>query len=152
MFGALQFNDVFAVLDAVHVGTATAATPKLTAAIDLSKFRKVVFIVDSGTLGSSGTLDFQVTGATTSGGSYTPIPGTAITQLVKASNDSNYAVVEISANKIEDLALGYNWIKGSLLAGTANSTSAVIALGFVTHYGPAGDNNATSVAQVLALT
>lgn len=152
MFGSLQFNDVFAVLDGVHASTLTAGTAKLTAAIDLTKHRKVLFVVDTGTLGTSGTLDFQVQGSLTSAGSYTLIPNTAITQLVVASNNTNYVLVEVSASKIADLGLGYLWLKGSLLAGTANSTSACLVFGFVDHYGQAADNNAATVVQVLTLT
>lgn len=136
--------------DGIH-SASQSTSEKLTGAIDLSKFPQVLFIVDSGTLGASGTLDFQVKGAATSGGSYTAISGTAITQLVKATDDNKYALVLVTAEKINALGLGYKFIKGSLLPGTAAANSAVIALGALTRFEPASVSNATTVGQVVAL-
>ena len=53
--------------DGIH-SASQSTSEKLTGAVDLSKFRQVLFLIDAGTLGASGTLDFQVKGATTSGG------------------------------------------------------------------------------------
>lgn len=150
MHSTAYFKDTVTVLDGIHAASQSAAE-KLTAAIDLSKYRKVVFIVDSGVLGASGTLDFQVKGATTSGGTYTAITGTAATQLVKATDDGKYVTVEVSGEKVADLALGYKWIKGSLLPGTAAAVSNVVALGFLRGYEPASADNAATVAQQIQL-
>ena len=48
-------NNQIAVLDGIHSASQTT-TEKLTAAIDMSKFVKVWFLIDSGTLGPSGNL------------------------------------------------------------------------------------------------
>lgn len=139
-------NNQIAVLDGIHSASQTT-TEKLTAAIDMSKFVKVWFLIDSGTLGASGNLNFQVKGCATSGGTYTAIPATAITALVKATDDNKYAGVEIKA--VTAAGLGYRYIKGSLLPGTAAANSAVLALGFGPAYGPAAGYNATNVAQMV---
>jgi hypothetical protein len=138
--------------DGIHSASQSAAE-KLTAAIDLTKFDQVLFIVDGGTLGTSGTLDFQVKGATTSGGAYTAISGTAITQLVKATDDNKYALVLVTREKVNALGLGYKFLKGSLLPGTAAANSAVVALGFGPRFEPNSANNPASsiLAQTLAL-
>lgn len=134
--------------DGIHSASQSAAE-KLTGAVDLAKFPQILFIVDSGTLGASGTLDFQVKGATTSGGSYTAIPNTAITQLVVASNNNQYALVLVTAEKINSLGLGYTFVKGSLLPGTAAANSAVIVLGSDVPFEPASNSNVSTVAQTV---
>lgn len=138
------------IADGIHAAS-QSTSEKLTGAVDMSKVRRVYFLIDTGTLGSSATLDFVVKGATTSGGSYSTITGTAITQLVKASNDNNYAVVEVSAEKV--FAAGYNFVKGSLTPGTAACTSAVIVLGAYGTYEPMSTHfNAATLVQTVALT
>lgn len=134
--------------DGIHSASQSAAE-KLTGAVDLSKWRQVMFIIDAGTLGASGTLDFQVKGSTTSGGTYTAIPSTAVTQLVKATDDNKYVAVSVRTEAVNALGLNYAFIKGSLLPGTAASNSAVIVLGEAVRFEPASDIDATTVAQIV---
>ncbi len=148
MYTELLTEALAVAADGIH-SASQSTSEKLTEAIDLAKYPQVLFIVDSGTLGSSGTLDFQVKGSATSGGSYTAISGTAITQLVKASNDNQYALVLVTAEKVQALGLGYRYVKGSLLPGTAASNSAVIALGVLARFQP--ETQDASVVQTLAL-
>jgi len=144
------FSEAVAVAaDGIH-SASQSTSEKLTGAVDLSKFRQVLFLIDSGTLGASGTLDFQVKGATTVAGTYTAIPGTAITQLVKATDDNKYAIVVVTAEKVSALGLNYAFLKGSLTPGTAASNSAVVVLGESVRHEPASTGNATSVAQTVA--
>lgn len=146
----LRFNDLTAVLDCIHSGSQSAAE-HLTAAIDLLQYERIVFVVEVGTFGASGTVDFQVKGATTSGGSYTAIPNTAITQLTVASTTSGKAIVivDVDVSKIDNLNLFYRYIKGSLVPGTAASTGMVLVLGQARSFGPASEDNMADVAQVL---
>ena len=135
--------------DGIHSASQSTAE-KLTGAVDLSKWRQVMFVIDSGTLGTSGTLDFQVKGATAAAPStYVAIPSTAITQLVKASDDVKYAIVSVRAEAVNALGLNYAFIKGSLLPGTAAANSAVVVLGEATRYEPASNSDATQVAQIV---
>lgn len=136
--------------DGIH-SASQSASEKLTGAVDLSKYRQVMFVIDSGTLGASGTLDFQIKGSNLVGGTYTAIPSTAITQLVKATDDNKYAIVCITSEKVSALGLNYAFIKGSLLPGTAAANSAVVVLGELTRFEPASDGDATQVAQIVAL-
>lgn len=136
--------------DGIHAASQSAAE-KLTGAIDLSKYRQILFLVDSGTLGASGTLDFQVKGSNASGGTYTAIAGTAITQLVKATDDNKYVLVCVRVDQVQALALGYKFIKGSLLPGTAAAISSVAVFGALGSYEPMSGSNATTVAQIVVL-
>lgn len=123
-----------------------SASTVLTASIDMSKHRRCLFIIQTGVLGASATIDFSITQSATSGGSYVAIsPALAITQLVKASNDNNIAMIEIAA---EQLTPGQRFIKGNLVVGTAASIVGVIALASDDRYHPAADNLA-AVVQVI---
>lgn len=127
---------------------AYAATTYLTDAIDMSKFSRVVFIVMAGDLGSSATLDFAVHQADTSGGSYAAISGKSITQLTQAGSDSDkQAIVEVLAS---ELGAGKQFLKGSLVVGTATSDCGVIAIGTHARYGPASDDDLASVDEIVA--
>lgn len=152
MYTQLFNETVVVAADGIH-SASQSASEKLTAAIDLSKFRQVMFIIDTGTLGASGTLDFQVKGATAAGvgGTYTAIPNTAITQFVKATDDNKYALVTVTAEKISALGLNYQYIKGSLLPGTAAANAAVVVLGELTRVEPAASSGDPKVAQVVSL-
>jgi hypothetical protein len=146
----LLSEQVAVAADGIHSASQSAAE-KLTGAVDLGKWRQVMFVIDSGTLGASGTLDFQIKGSATSGGTYTAITGTAITQLVKATDDNKYVNVCITAEKVQALGLGYKFIKGSLLPGTAAANSSVTVLGAKTRFEPANAIDATQVSQILNL-
>lgn len=123
-----KINDYVAVAGVIHPqAISNGATGVLTAAIDMSKFDKLIAIIDAGTLGSSGTFDAHFEGATTSGGSYTTITGKAITQLVKATDDNKLTTIELSQEAVRDA--GWLFVKLNLLCGTANSTSSAIVLG-----------------------
>lgn len=108
------------------------ATGVLTGAIDMANYEKVMAVLMSGTIGASGTLDFHAEASATSGGTYATIPGKEITQLVKASNDNDLAIIEVTQADVA--ALGKRYVKFNAIAGTANATSAVLVLGVPRNY------------------
>lgn len=136
-----QLSQKLAVVGRI-AAAAQAAGNYLTGAIDVSKGRRWLFVVDAGTPGGGGTIDFQVRGATSSGGSYTAISGTSITQLTA----TGVALVEVTAEAIQGLNLGYTFIKGSLTVGTATSPVSVIAYSALPRYEPNSANNIAGVA------
>ena len=105
----------------------TLTTAQLTAAIDISKVRKVYAICQAATLGTSATVTFKAQGATTSGGSYTDIAGSSAT-LVKATDDNKSLILDINAEAINALGLGYGFIKFSVSADVSSSV-VVTAIG-----------------------
>ena len=126
----------------LSAGTAT------TDVIDLMNVRRVLFIVSTGTLTASNTTDFKIRGCATSGGSYADIDTTnaAITQLTQAGGDSNKIVLlEVRAEKIAALNLGYRYILGSLTTAAAAGYVSVVALAAV------GRNKAESKANLAAV-
>lgn len=108
------------------------ATGVLTGAIDMANYEKVMAVLLTGTLGTSGTLDFHAEASTASGGTYATISGKEITQLVKASNDNDLAIIEVTQADVA--ALGKRYVKFNAIAGTANATSAVVVLGVPRNY------------------
>lgn len=127
---------------------ANAAGTALTAAIDMSKWGRVAFVVMTGDMGSSGTLDFSVTQSATSGGSYTALsPAKAITQLTQAGTDDNKQVIlEVRA---EDLTEGMRYIKGNFVTGTATGDSGAIALAFDPRNVPVTSDDLSTVDEIV---
>jgi hypothetical protein len=108
------------------------ATGVLTAAIDMANYEKVMAVLLTGTLGTSGTLDFHAEASATSGGTYATITGKEATQLVKASNDNDIVIIEVTQADVAELSKRY--VKFNAIAGTANATSGVLVLGVPRHY------------------
>jgi hypothetical protein len=123
-----------------------SAGTQLTAAIDMANVRRVAFIVQTGVLGASATVDFKVTGSTTSGGAYADVTGRSITQIVKATGDNKLALLEVSAEQVA--AQGWRYIKGSLTVGTAASIVGVIALGDGLRASEAGEFDIAGVVEI----
>lgn len=136
-----KINDFVTVAGVVQPQAITAgATGVLTAAIDMSKFSKLQAVIESGTLGTSGTLDAKFVESDTSGGTYTAITGRAITQLVKATDDNKVVLLELTQAHIGS---GKRYVKLNLVAGTANATSAAVVLGIPLYNADASENNVT---------
>lgn len=127
---------------------ANAAATYLTEAIDMSKWRRVAFIVVNGTLGASATVDFSVKASATSGGSYAALTNAkAITQFVKATDDNKIAIVEVLDTDVSKDSKQF--IKGEMIVGTAASGSMVIALGLDPRDVPVTSDDLSNVAQIV---
>jgi hypothetical protein len=122
------------------------AGTQLTAAIDMANVRRVLFVIQTGVLGASATVDFKITGSATSGGTYADVTGRSITQIVKASGDNKLALLEVTAEQVG--AQGWRYIKGSLTVGTAASIVGVVALGDGLRTSEAGEFDVAAVAEI----
>jgi hypothetical protein len=121
----------------------TGSSPYDTAAIGIAKVRRVLFIVDVGTVGASGTVDFKARWCATSGGTYADITGASITQIVASTA---YAILEVAVETVVNLNPTAQFIKGRLTIGTAASQVAVIPLVEFARYEPASGLNDGTVA------
>lgn len=118
-----------------------------TDVIDMQRFNRVLFILLTGTISSTGTVDFDVYKGATNSPS-TKMTGKSITQLTQAGSGSDsQVVIEVTA---EELGPGYRYIKGTWTRGTANALGAVVVLGDCDRYGPASDHDLSSVAEIVA--
>jgi len=124
------------------------ASTELSDAIDMSKFESIQAIVMTGILGASATVDAKLVQATTAGGTYKDITGKAITQLVKATNDDDQAIINLRAEDL-DVANEYRFVKLSLTVGTATSDAGAIVMGHNAVVEPASDNDLASVVEIV---
>lgn len=126
-----------------------SATTVTSDVINMKLVKKVLFILSTGVLGSSATVDLAIKGDTTSGGSFTTtITGKSITQLVKASNDNNQVMVEVSAAEVA--AQGFSFIRASVTVGTAASLISLVALADGLTYTMPSENDLASVVEIVA--
>ena len=129
---------------------ANTAAAYTSAYVSMSDFNQVLAIVQTGVLGSSATVDFKLVQATDSGGtSSKDISGKAITQLVKASNDDDQAVINCRSEEL-DVANGFDYVAMVMTVGTATSDTSAIMLGMTARYAPASDNDLASVQEIVS--
>lgn len=142
MLGSEQWA-VVGVVDPDH-NTASAYD---TDEIDMSKWHRLMAVVQAGTLGSSATLDFKFQDASSSGGSFSDISGKAITQLTQAGSDSDkQSIVNLRFDEANDDA---RYVKGVLTVGTATSDCSCVILGLARSK-PASDNDISTVDEIVA--
>lgn len=105
--------------------------------IDASEYKNFMALVAAGTLGTSATLDAKLEEATDGSGSGAQdVSGKAITQLVKASNDDDQAVINLRNDELSD---GFTHFRLTMTVGTASSDAAAVVLGFDARYEPGDD-------------
>ena len=131
--------------DAYAAGTVT------TGWIDASVFQQFMAVVQAGDLGTGATLDAKLEQATDSAGTGAKdITGKAITQLTQAGGDSNkQAVIAVNPGDL-DLANDFTHFRLSVTIGTAASDAGAVVLGLNPRTGVAGDNDAATVAEIMA--
>jgi len=118
--------------------------------IDMSKWSRVVFVLLTGVLGTAATVDLVVKGgASSNAGSHsTTVTGKSITQLVKASNDDDQVLLEVTAE--ECAAQGLNFIEATCTVGTADSFVCVVGIGLREDYSDVTSHDLASVVQIVA--
>ena len=99
-------------------------------AIDMRSHRQVMFISAAGSINTADTIDFKVTESDTSGGTYHPITGKAITQFVKADANKQ-AIVNVRAS---ELSSGHRWLKGRLyMTGVTGTKTGACVIALASH-------------------
>lgn len=114
--------------------------------IDLGRFGQAMFILAVG--GTDASVDCKLQESATSGGSYTDLPGKAISQL-SGTDDNKQAILVVRS---EELSSGKRFVRARVTAGSGatGATVAVIGLGMQPRYAPATDDDLTSVAEIVA--
>ena len=127
----------------------TAAGTVTTGWVAAKDFHQFMAVVMAGTLGASATLDAKIEQASDSSGTGTKdVSGAAITQLVKASNDDNQAIINFFPEDL-DLANDFDHVRLSMTVGAATSDVAGLLFGLTARHGPASNNDAASVAEIV---
>ena len=115
--------------------------------IAMGNYQQVMFVVMTGIIVGTGTVDFKVQEAddSTGGNAATLASGAlTITQLTTASNDKQ-VVVNVDS---EQLSNTFTHIRGVMTITTAGADSAVLALGLLPRDGPANKNDLASVSEI----
>ena len=114
-----------------------------SAAIDMSRIRRIILVVQTGVLGTAATLDVKIQHSDTSGGSYTDIAGRSLTQIVKATGDNRLAILELRADQTTR-----RFVRVSATVGAAASIFGVVVLATGMRYSDAGENDIAAVIQI----
>lgn len=148
MFGNLNPSDragIAAVIDPAQAAVGTITTPW----IDARTFFSLLAIIATGVLGAGATVDASFEQATSNAGAgVKAVPGSAITQIVKATGDSKQALINIRPEDLDKNG-GFKFVRLSITVGGAASQLAAIVLGLDPRYGAAGANQSSTVAQTV---
>ena len=116
----------------------------------MQTFDRILAVIQTGVLGTSATVDAKIQQASDSSGTGAKdVANKSITQLVKASNDNNQALINVRADEL-DVANGFDYVRVSITVGTAASLVSAAVLGFGARFAPASDSNPAAVVQVVA--
>ena len=137
-----QANAIVAKLDPVSQGTGTT-TPMTD--IDGSKYRRLLFILQIGSVGAAGTVDAKLRESKTAGGAYQDVAGAAITQV---TTSNKIVTIEI---RPEQLDPGYQYVQLSLTIGANAVLVGGVCLGGEAVEKPARANDIAAVTQRLVV-
>ncbi|WP_186056818.1 hypothetical protein [Burkholderia gladioli] len=144
----VKATEQVAILGAI-APSSQAAGAATTGWISMAAFNKALAVIQSGTLGTSATIDAKLQQATSSAGAGAKdIAGKAITQLTGAPGANVQVEINLDAQEL-DVANGFSFVQLSVTVGTAASGTAALLFGFVPRFAPASDSNATTVAQIV---
>lgn len=118
--------------------------------VDMTKFRRVIFIIAAGTLGACATFDAKLRGGA-SGSATNDISGKAITQLTKAGcDDDKQAIIEITSEELQAVDPSYTHVSCRITVGAASCDGGMIALAGDARHGPAVGDDLASVDEIVA--
>lgn len=105
--------------------------------VKASDFYAFLAIIHAGVLGAAATLDAKIQQATDSGGTgVKDVPGAAIVQMVKATDDGKSAMINLQAEKL-DINGGFDYIRLSMTVAAAASLVSAELYGINPRYGVA---------------
>jgi len=123
--------------------------------VDMSKFRKAVCVIQTGTYGAAGaTLNVQLYANTTnatSGG--TAITGKAFTPATfsgSAAGQDKEGVIEVSGEEIEQALPGARYLYATATVATDTVAFSLAILAGEARYSPASDYDLSSVAEIVS--
>jgi len=117
--------------------------------VDMTMFDQTMTIVLTGELGASAGVDVQMEQATDSSGTGAKdITGKTITELVKATNDDDQAVINVNAGDL-DIAGDFTHIRALGTTATATSDWGLVIIGSRARRQPANDSDLASVVEIV---
>src|SRR5262249_28249569 len=118
---------------------------KFTDVVDMSKFREVMGIALLGDMAAE-TIDFKCYTCDSDGSNATAL--TSATQLAAhaTNNDNKQIVLNVKSDHVTNTERSVR--SGLVTGGATGGPACVVALGFRPVYGPATDDDLTSVVEV----
>lgn len=151
MSKVLRPSDRAAVVGVVNPAGLTATTHD-TGWINMGDFERIMAIVAWGALGNGAELDAKLQQASDSSGTGAKdITGKAITQVsedITPQPNNQQAIINLRAEEL-DVTNGFTHARLRITVGTATSDASGIVLGLDPRFGPASDNDASSVVEIV---
>lgn len=133
-------------LASASVAASTVTTPTW---VNLNVYRRMLFLIETGVLGASATVDAKVRQATDSSGTGAKdVPNRAITQIVKATGDNKRAMINLNVDDDLDTNNGFAFVQLSITIGTAASIVGADVFG-LPGYETADQFNSANVVQIV---
>lgn len=142
-----QVSQAGALMDWIIFTNAAAASYNSANGIDMSKFKRAIWYIQTGLFTASATLDARVQSSTnaTFGAGVHNVSGTNITQMVNTAPNT-FTKVEVRAEYIQQQNPGDRYVRLNTTVGTAAVNYGVLGLGFESEQKPASQyENTTSV-------
>ncbi len=128
---------------------AIAAGAVSTGWIDAKIAFSYMAIIMAGTLGAAATLDAKIEQATDgSGTGVKDVTGKTITQLVKATNDDDQAVINLKQQDL-DVANDFTHFRLTMTVAVATSDAGGVVIANALRHGEGSDNDLASVVEVV---
>ena len=143
-------SEVFAILgrlDPVSQGAATVTSGWIA----VKDWHRLAAVLMVGALGASATVDAKIQQASDGSGTGAKdlTQAKQITQLTQAGTDTNkQVVINIEPDDL-DLDNNFTHIRLSVTVAVAASLIAALVLGFYPRFGPAADNDAATVDEIV---
>jgi len=127
-----RFTERWQLLDTIPPSSSSAE--QNTGWISMANFQRVVFILQTGAIEDTGTVDLDIEVGTTSAGGTTATLK-SITQLTTA-DDNKVVVVEVRGEEMNVAGVEYDYIQGELTGANAAGITALQVWGYC-EYAPA---------------
>jgi hypothetical protein len=148
MYPNAKGSELLAILTTLDPASQAAGTAT-TEWVSMAMFHDLLAIVQTGSLGTSATVDAKLQQAKdVNGTGAKDVVGKALTQIVKASGENKQALIDFTPDNF-DLANGYCFVRLAVTVAVAASQISAQILGINPLYGPADTANQADVIQVL---
>lgn len=143
-------SEVAAVVAAIDPDNYAAGT-QTSGWVAVKDFMSFMALIQVGEMAAGSTVDAKIEQATDSGGSNSKdVSNSSITQLTQASNDDSDQQVAINVRPEHlDVSGGFSHIRMSITVASAASDAGAVLLGLNARHGPASDQDADTVAEIV---
>lgn len=148
MFPNAKGSELLSVLATIDPASQAAGAAS-TGWVPVANYFGFLALVQTGVLGTSGTVDAKLQQALDSSGTGAKdISGKAITQIVKATGDNKQVLVNVKPEEL-DTVNGFGFVRVTVTVGVATSITSAQLLGVNPRYAPADVGNQAAVVQVI---